>query len=62
MSPAIAECVLILAVCFNAILAVLNGHGVTLQRGHVAFVAGNIGIQRGPEDVPGFYWRFSSCC
>jgi putative polymerase len=37
MRPAIAECVLILAVCFNAILAILNGHGVTLQRGHVVF-------------------------
>jgi putative polymerase len=37
MSPAVTECVLILAVCFNAILAILNGHGVTLQRGHVAF-------------------------
>jgi putative polymerase len=37
MSAAIAECVLILAVCFNAVLAVLNGHGVTLQRGHVVF-------------------------
>jgi putative polymerase len=37
MSPAVTECVLILAVCFNAILAVLNGHGVTLQRGHVVF-------------------------
>ena len=35
MSPAVTECVLILAVCFNAILAILNGHGVTLQRGHV---------------------------
>ncbi|MCK1404948.1 hypothetical protein [Bradyrhizobium sp. 76] len=37
MSPAVTEGVLILAVCFNAILAILNGHGVTLQRGHVAF-------------------------
>lgn len=37
MSPAVTECVLILAVCFNAILAMLNGHGVTLQRGHVVF-------------------------
>jgi putative polymerase len=35
MNPAITECVLILAVCFNALLSVVNGHGVTLQRGHV---------------------------
>ena len=35
MSPAIPEFVLILAVCFNAVLAIANGHGVTLQRGHV---------------------------
>jgi putative polymerase len=37
MNPAVTECVLILAVCFNAILAVLNGHGLTLQREHVVF-------------------------
>jgi putative polymerase len=35
MSPAITECVLILAVSFNAFLAILNGHGLTLNRGSV---------------------------
>jgi putative polymerase len=35
MNSAVTECVLILAVCFNAILSIANGHGVTLQRGHV---------------------------
>jgi putative polymerase len=35
MSPAIPEFVLIFAVSFNALLAIANGHGVTLQRGHV---------------------------
>ena len=35
MNPAISECILILAVCFNAILSVVNGHVVQLQRTHV---------------------------
>jgi putative polymerase len=35
MNPAISECVLILAVCFNAILSVVNGHVAQLQRTHV---------------------------
>ena len=35
MSPAVPEFILIFAVCFNALLAIANGHGVTLQRGHV---------------------------
>jgi putative polymerase len=35
MSPAIPEFILIFAVSFNALLAIANGHGVTLQRGHV---------------------------
>jgi putative polymerase len=35
MSPAIPQFVLIFAVSFNALLAIANGHGVTLQRGHV---------------------------
>jgi putative polymerase len=38
MNSAITECILILAVCFNAILSIVNGHVASLQRGHVAFV------------------------
>jgi len=37
MGPAFTEFVLICAVSFNAVLSIANGHGVTLQRGHVVF-------------------------
>jgi putative polymerase len=36
-NTAITECVLILAVCFNAILSIINGHVLALERGHVIF-------------------------
>jgi putative polymerase len=35
-SSALSESVLILAVCFNALLSIINGHVVTLERTHVA--------------------------
>jgi putative polymerase len=35
MNVAVTECVLILAVCFNGLLSIINGHGLTLERGHV---------------------------
>ena len=35
MNAAASECVLIFAVCFNALLSIINGHVVALQRAHV---------------------------
>jgi putative polymerase len=37
MSPAVPETIVIVAVCFNALLAIVNGHGVQLNRGIIVF-------------------------
>src|ERR1700761_6186411 len=37
MSPAIPEIIVLVAVCFNAALAIVNGHVVQLNRGIIAF-------------------------
>jgi putative polymerase len=37
MNPAIPETIVIVAVCFNALLAIVNGHGVQLNRGTIVF-------------------------
>lgn len=38
MNPAVPEIIVIVAVCFNALLAIVNGHGVQLSRGSIVFV------------------------
>src|SRR6202795_2775409 len=35
MKLAVTECVLVWAVCFNAILSIINGHVLALERSHV---------------------------
>jgi hypothetical protein len=38
MNPAVPEIIVIVAVCFNALLAIVNGHGAQLSRGTVVFI------------------------